>query len=177
MNSKVIIEMEENQTWITNPDNDEKSKPFAFDYSYWSHDGSVTDADGVTLPDGPNSKYASQRMVFDDLGQDVLQNAWKGYNCSLFAYGQTGSGKSYSMVRYVFVCMSPHLHGRFNSCLLPRVSCSRGATTGRLWRQQGHHSHHVRDAVFARRRNSKERLEQGVSRHSEHVGNLQVRLF
>ena len=39
-------------------------------------------------------------MVFDDLGQDVLANAWKGFNCSLFAYGQTGSGKSYSMVGY-----------------------------------------------------------------------------
>lgn len=38
--------------------------------------------------------------MFDDLGQGVLDNAWKGYNCSLFAYGQTGSGKSYSMVGY-----------------------------------------------------------------------------
>ena len=36
--------------------------------------------------------------VFNDLGKGVLDNAWKGFNCSLFAYGQTGSGKSYSMV-------------------------------------------------------------------------------
>lgn len=41
-----------------------------------------------------------QQIVFDDLGKGVLDNAWKGYNCSLFAYGQTGSGKSYSMVGY-----------------------------------------------------------------------------
>ena len=41
-----------------------------------------------------------QKKVFDDLGRGVLENAWKGYNCSLFAYGQTGSGKSYSMVGY-----------------------------------------------------------------------------
>ena len=34
------------------------------------------------------------------LGAGVLENAWAGYNCSLFAYGQTGSGKSYSMVGY-----------------------------------------------------------------------------
>lgn len=34
------------------------------------------------------------------MGEGVLSNAWKGYNCSLFAYGQTGSGKSYSMVGY-----------------------------------------------------------------------------
>ena len=38
--------------------------------------------------------------MFEDLGIGVLDNAWKGYNCSLFAYGQTGSGKSYSMVGY-----------------------------------------------------------------------------
>lgn len=38
--------------------------------------------------------------MFDDLGRGVLDNAWLGYNCSLFAYGQTGSGKSYSMVGY-----------------------------------------------------------------------------
>ena len=41
-----------------------------------------------------------QRVVFEDLGRGVLDNSWKGYNCSLFAYGQTGSGKSYSMVGY-----------------------------------------------------------------------------
>ena len=38
--------------------------------------------------------------MFDDLGKGVLDNAWKGYNCSLFAYGQTGSGKSYSVMGY-----------------------------------------------------------------------------
>ena len=42
----------------------------------------------------------SQKLVFSDLGEGILQNAWKGYNCTLFAYGQTGSGKSYSMVGY-----------------------------------------------------------------------------
>lgn len=29
-----------------------------------------------------------------------MNNAFAGYNCSLFAYGQTGSGKSYSMIGY-----------------------------------------------------------------------------
>jgi hypothetical protein len=32
--SKCIIDMQENQTWITNPDTGEKSKPFAFDYRF-----------------------------------------------------------------------------------------------------------------------------------------------
>ena len=36
----------------------------------------------------------------NDLGVGVLNNAWEGYNASLFAYGQTGSGKSYSVVGY-----------------------------------------------------------------------------
>ena len=39
-------------------------------------------------------------MVFEDLGQGVLNNAYEGYNTSLFAYGQTGAGKSYSMIGY-----------------------------------------------------------------------------
>ena len=36
--------------------------------------------------------------VFTDLGLGMLENAWSGYNCSIFAYGQTGSGKSYSIM-------------------------------------------------------------------------------
>ncbi|CAC5381742.1 Kinesin-like protein CIN8,Kinesin-like protein KIF18A,Kinesin-like protein Klp98A,Kinesin-like protein KIF19,Kinesin-like protein KIN-12D,Kinesin-II 95 kDa subunit,Kinesin-like protein KIN-7I,Kinesin-like protein klp-20,Kinesin-related protein 11,Chromosome-associated kinesin KIF4B,Kinesin-like protein K39,Kinesin-like protein KIP3,Kinesin-like protein KIN-14L,Kinesin-like protein unc-104,Kinesin-like protein KIF13B,Kinesin-like protein KIN-7E, chloroplastic,Kinesin-like protein KIF18B,Kinesin-like protein len=40
------------------------------------------------------------QTVFNDLGKGIIDNAWKGYNCSLFAYGQTGSGKSYSVVGY-----------------------------------------------------------------------------
>ena len=47
-----------------------------------------------------NKKYADQNMVFNDLGKSILENAWKGYNASLFAYGQTGSGKSYSVFGY-----------------------------------------------------------------------------
>ena len=52
---------------------------FTFDRSFWSCDDS--------LP------RASQETVFDAYGQWVLDNAWGGYNCSIFAYGQTGAGK------------------------------------------------------------------------------------
>ncbi|KAL3831683.1 hypothetical protein ACJMK2_023406 [Sinanodonta woodiana] len=91
--------MHGNSTEIFNPENlDAEPKRFAFDYSYWSHDGFNELADGYMEP--ASSQYADQRRVFDDLGRGVLDNAWKGYNCSLFAYGQTGSGKSYSMVGY-----------------------------------------------------------------------------
>ncbi|CAO3672219.1 unnamed protein product [Rhizopus stolonifer] len=39
-------------------------------------------------------------MVYSDLGVDLLNHAFDGYNCCIFAYGQTGAGKSYSMMGY-----------------------------------------------------------------------------
>ena len=45
-------------------------------------------------------RYHSQQDVYEDLGGAVLDNAYNGFNSTLFAYGQTGSGKSYSMVGY-----------------------------------------------------------------------------
>jgi hypothetical protein len=29
-------------------------------------------------------------MVFDSVGQEILENAFQGYNACIFAYGQTG---------------------------------------------------------------------------------------
>jgi kinesin family protein 6/9 len=40
---------------------------------------------------------ASQAMVFDAVGRDVVEAALGGYNATLFAYGQTGSGKTYTL--------------------------------------------------------------------------------
>ena len=75
-------------------------KEFNFDYSYWSHDGFVEDSTGLMKKASPSSNYADQMTVFNDLGVEVLNNAWNGYHVCLFAYGQTGSGKSYSIVGY-----------------------------------------------------------------------------
>ena len=98
-NSTLIIGMDGNQTTIKDPNNPAKEpRKFAFDYSYWSHDGFKVEDDGYLSPE--NDRYADQTKVFKDLGEGVLNNAWKGFNCSLFAYGQTGSGKSYSMVGF-----------------------------------------------------------------------------
>ena len=36
--------------------------------------------------------------VFSDLGKDVINSAFGGYNACIFAYGQTGAGKSYTMM-------------------------------------------------------------------------------
>ena len=43
---------------------------------------------------------ACTTQVFRDLGLDVIESAFNGYNACVFAYGQTGSGKSYSMMGY-----------------------------------------------------------------------------
>lgn len=37
------------------------------------------------------------RQVFADLGSDIIECAYNGYNACVFAYGQTGSGKTYTM--------------------------------------------------------------------------------
>ncbi|KAM5340990.1 stAR-related lipid transfer protein 9 [Glossophaga mutica] len=66
-------------------DSREKVVAFGFDYCYWS-----------VNPEDP--QYASQEVVFQDLGTEVLSGAAEGYNICLFAYGQTGSGKTYTML-------------------------------------------------------------------------------
>ena len=85
-----------NQTKIF--DETGKEKTFTFDHSFWSHDGFRTLENGYMEPE--DDKYADQKIVFDTVGVQILDNAWQGYHCCLFAYGQTGAGKSYSMVGY-----------------------------------------------------------------------------
>ncbi|XP_030368958.1 kinesin-like protein unc-104 isoform X2 [Scaptodrosophila lebanonensis] len=87
--SKCIIEMSGATTAITNPkvppNTSESIKRFNFDYSYWSHD--PHDAD-----------FSTQAMVYKDIGEEMLQHSFDGYNVCIFAYGQTGAGKSYTMM-------------------------------------------------------------------------------
>ena len=69
--------MDGGTTTITNVlDADAKPRKFTFDYSYWSHDGYKEEPDGTLVATSPN--YATQRKVFDDLGQGVLKNAVEG---------------------------------------------------------------------------------------------------
>ncbi|XP_044306021.1 kinesin-like protein KIF1A isoform X16 [Varanus komodoensis] len=85
--SKCIIQMTGNTTTIINPKQPKETpKSFSFDYSYWSH----------TTPEDIN--YASQKQVYRDIGEEMLQHAFEGYNVCIFAYGQTGAGKSYTMM-------------------------------------------------------------------------------
>ncbi|TIB88541.1 kinesin-like protein [Wallemia mellicola] len=96
--AKGLIRMEGNQTFLEPPPpgtlaagekaTAKKTMNFAFDKSYWSA--------------GPKDEpgYASQQTLYNDLGDELLQHAFEGFNCCIFAYGQTGSGKSYSMMGY-----------------------------------------------------------------------------
>ncbi|OEH78990.1 putative kinesin [Cyclospora cayetanensis] len=99
MNALLCISMEGQSTTIENNDGGRNAtRTFSFDYSYWSHDGFEVENSGYCRP--TLAKYADQQRVYQDIGKDVLNNAFEGYNACLFAYGQTGSGKSYSMVGY-----------------------------------------------------------------------------
>ncbi|XP_074605037.1 kinesin family member unc-104 isoform X3 [Brevipalpus obovatus] len=82
---RCIISMNGQTTSITNPKDPDSDKNFNFDHSYWSHDES-----------DPN--FASQEKVYADIGEEMLQHAFEGYNVCIFAYGQTGAGKSYTMM-------------------------------------------------------------------------------
>ncbi|KAI9484614.1 hypothetical protein BDB00DRAFT_854270 [Zychaea mexicana] len=90
--AECLIQMNGNQTVIRKPEDmktgtQDDVKPFTFDKSYWSADKA-------------DPSYADQEQVFNDLGVELLDHAFNGYNCCIFAYGQTGSGKSYSMMGY-----------------------------------------------------------------------------
>ena len=37
-------------------------------------------------------------QIFQDLGTDVLQQTFEGFNACVFAYGQTGSGKTFTII-------------------------------------------------------------------------------
>ena len=67
-------------------------KHFTFDHAYWS----IRD-DPTTVPWKEPPNFASQLQIYQDLGMELLQHAFEGYNATIMAYGQTGSGKSYTM--------------------------------------------------------------------------------
>ncbi|XP_034555937.1 kinesin-like protein KIF13B isoform X2 [Notolabrus celidotus] len=93
LKTKCVVEMEGNQTVLhpalTNMNKgDPRSQPkvFAYDCCFWSMD------------ETQKEHFAGQDVVFQSLGESLLDNAFLGYNACIFAYGQTGSGKSYTMM-------------------------------------------------------------------------------
>ncbi|CAJ0951418.1 unnamed protein product, partial [Mesorhabditis belari] len=80
--SKCVIGMTGNTTTISGGGG---AHSFNFDHSYWSYRKE-------------DAHFATQEQVYNELGVEMLQHAFDGYNVCIFAYGQTGSGKSYTMM-------------------------------------------------------------------------------
>ncbi|XP_051946599.1 uncharacterized protein kif16bb isoform X1 [Xyrauchen texanus] len=95
LSAKVIIQIHGHEISILNTKENfhsmtgepfwERGKTFSYDLSYNSMNST-----------SPN--FVTQEKIFTDLGTDVLQAAFEGFNACVFAYGQTGSGKSYTMM-------------------------------------------------------------------------------
>ncbi|KPU80524.1 uncharacterized protein Dana_GF18707, isoform B [Drosophila ananassae] len=92
MDAQLIVEMEAKKTRLLKPRlqsirdaGRDNHHDFTFDYSYWSFDAE-------------DQHFATQEQVYSDLGNDVVDCAYEGYNACVFAYGQTGSGKTFTMM-------------------------------------------------------------------------------
>ncbi|XP_071386944.1 kinesin-like protein KIF13B, partial [Centroberyx affinis] len=113
LKTKCVVEVEGNQTVLhpasvnmSKGDPRNQPKVFAYDHCFWSMDESQKD------------KFAGQDVVFQCLGESLLDNAFMGYNACIFAYGQTGSGKSYTMMGSA---EQPGLIPRLCSSLFSRI--------------------------------------------------------
>lgn len=73
-----LIRMDGDQTIISRPPDQrtgkesEDVKAFTFDKSYWSADKN-------------DPSYAGQQTVYNDMGEELLDHAFGGYNCCIFA--------------------------------------------------------------------------------------------
>lgn len=66
-----------------------------------------------------SEQNGQQQYVYERLGRPLLDQAFDGYNVSIFAYGQTGSGKTYSMIG---TQSEPGLIPRFFDQLFERIN-------------------------------------------------------
>ncbi|KAF8883405.1 hypothetical protein BD779DRAFT_1539769 [Infundibulicybe gibba] len=83
--AKPLIRMQGNQTFIDPPESgsaqdskratERKTMAFSFDKSYWSA--------------GPRDEpgYCSQQTLYDDLGKELLDHGFSGFNACILAYG------------------------------------------------------------------------------------------
>lgn len=80
LNAVCCIQMKGKKTTIVSDEGGEKD--FTFDYSFWSHDGSIEEEDGYLRrdPGHRGTKYDDQEIVYKELGLEVLDNAWNGYH-------------------------------------------------------------------------------------------------
>ncbi|KAL8565183.1 hypothetical protein ACOMHN_003970 [Nucella lapillus] len=101
-----IIEIAGNKVTLKHPEKEDNYHQFEFDSCHWSHDGFIVNEDGAAIPDGPDSRFSGQEVVFQDVGLKSMELAWRGYgmpwrpcyNTTMIYYGMTGAGKSYTML-------------------------------------------------------------------------------
>lgn len=60
--------------------------------------------------------FLGQDVVFKCLGENILQNAFEGYNACIFAYGQTGKSlpdvsKKYCWRKWCYILTEESFHG------------------------------------------------------------------
>ncbi|KAK8850531.1 hypothetical protein IAR55_004449 [Kwoniella newhampshirensis] len=90
-----LISMEGNQTILDPPEQhassssratEKKPMAFSFDKSYWSA--------------GPRDdpKHASQQTLYEDLGVDLLDHSFEGFNTCIFAYSMMGYGADKGLI-------------------------------------------------------------------------------
>ncbi|CAL8093039.1 unnamed protein product [Orchesella dallaii] len=101
--SKRIIRMDElsSTVGITNPDNPSDIHKFTFDNLFWSFDGYSEQADGYFAQENRTVSeeiYCDQKQVYDEIGKEIVQNLWNGYNSTVFTFGESKSGKSWTLL-------------------------------------------------------------------------------
>lgn len=76
--------MDGDMTTITKPEEGQpgQKKSFSFDHSYWSFDKS-----------DPN--YAGQQRIYEDLGVELLNHSFSGYNTCIVACKSQSHGSIY----------------------------------------------------------------------------------
>ncbi|OQR92364.1 kinesin-like protein [Achlya hypogyna] len=77
MGASTIVGVQDTMISIRNPADDDIKK-FTFDYAY--------------------SVDSQQTTVYTDVARPLVDQAFQGYNGTIFAYGQTGSGKTHTMM-------------------------------------------------------------------------------
>ncbi|KRZ40865.1 Kinesin-like protein KIF13A [Trichinella pseudospiralis] len=85
LNTHCIVNVDDCRITIKRSTNNGKTSTFTYDNCFWSFRNT-------------DKEYKSQEDVFHDVGHDLLDDVFLGYNACIFAYGQTGSGKSYTMM-------------------------------------------------------------------------------
>lgn len=78
-------------------------------------------------PTGPG--HAGQQAVYEAVGQQLLERALQGFNCSIIAYGQTGTGKTHTMVGDWTSSEHKGLIPRVTEALFTRLEAMKGEGT------------------------------------------------